>query len=410
MRILSTAAICVPLYLGSSATAADPAPWVASWTTSPIRTSTEQRIPDANGGDATVRQIVRLTLGGRAIRVRFTNRYGTTPLRIAGAHVAIAAGPALATINGASDRALTFDGSASVEIPPGADFWSDPVPFAATPLSDLAISTRFATLPEQQTGHPGARTRSWIVAGDRLADPDLAGATPVERWFQIAAVEVTAAPTARAIVALGDSITDGYGVTEGQHLRWTDGLARRLSAAPRTRAVAVLNHGIGGNCLLAECSGPNALARFDSDVVSQPGVRYVILFEGVNDLGRLGRERTVSAEERRAHVRQMIAGYRQIVARARALKLTVIGGTITPFVGNDYYHPDAAAEAARQAINDWIRTPGHFDAVIDFDRVVRDPARPDRLLPAYDSGDHLHPSMAGYRAMAEAVPLALFGH
>ena len=365
-------------------------------------------MPGGTTGDTTVRQVVRLTLGGQTVRVRFTNRFGTTPLRITGAHVAIAAGPAAAAIDGASDRALTFGGNTGVEVPAGADFWSDPVAIPVRPLSDLAISTRFAALPEQQTGHPGARTRSWVGAGDRLADASFADAAPVERWFQIAAVEVRAAPAARAIVALGDSITDGYGVTGGQHLRWTDGLARRLSAARATQGVAVLNHGIGGNCLLAECSGPNALARFDNDVASQPGARYVIVLEGVNDLGRLGRERPASADERRAHVRQMIAGYAQIVARARALKLTVIGGTITPFVGNDYYHPDAAGEVARQAINAWIRTPGNFDAVIDFDAVVRDPARPDRMLPAYDSGDHLHPSMAGYRAMADAVPLILF--
>lgn len=397
------------LLIGAApATSGDPHRWVASWTTSPIRSSAGQALPLPASRDATVRQVVRLTLGGRAIRVRFSNRFGTTPLRIAGAHVAVASGPAAAGIDRATDRALTFGGSAGVEVPAGADFWSDPVPFPAKPLADIAITTRFAALPDQQTGHPGARTRNWIADGDHLSDAGFADARPVERWFQIAAVEVAATPAARAIVALGDSITDGYGVTDGRHLRWTDGLARRLSAGAGTRGVAVLNHGIGGNCLLAECSGPNALARFDSDVASQPGARHVIVLEGVNDLGRLGRERVVGADERRTQVQQMIAGYRQIVARARALKLTVIGGTIMPFVGNDYYHPDAAGEAARQAINAWIRTPGNFDAVIDFDRVVRDPARPDRMLPAYDSGDHLHPSMAGYQAMADAIPLTLF--
>lgn len=408
MRILSTVGF-VLLYCGIASASPSTLPtWVSTWTTSPIRSNPEHALPSPTPGNMTVRQVVRLTLGGAALRVRFTNRFGTTPLRIAGAHVAVASGPAAAGIQADTDRALSFGGRPDVEVPAGADFWSDPVPFAAKPLSDLAITTHFAALPDQQTGHPGARTRSWIAGGDRLADTAFADARPVERWFQIAAVEVTAAPSARAIVALGDSITDGYGVTDGRHLRWTDDLARRLSAAPRTRRIAVLNHGIGGNCLLAECSGPNALARFDSDVASQPGARYVIVLEGVNDLGRLGRERTVSPEERQSQVQQMIAGYAQIVARARALRLTVIGGTITPFVGNDYYHPDAAAEAARQAINAWIRTPGHFDAVIDFDRIVRDPARPDRLLPAYDSGDHLHPSIAGYRAMADAVPLTLF--
>lgn len=400
--------IVLAMVLSIGATPAGAEPWVAGWTTSPVRSPPEQQLTENQARDTTVRQVVRLTIGGRAVRVRFSNRFGTTPLRIAGAHVALATGPADAAIRPGTDRPLTFAGHADVEVPPGADFWSDSVQIAVPALQDVAISTRFAALPQQQTGHAGARTRSWIAPGDRLGDVQFADAAPIERWFQIAAVEVDAAPKARAIVALGDSITDGYGVKDGRHQRWTDGLARRLSAGAATRDVAVLNHGIGGNCLLVECSGANALARFDSDVASQPGAKYLIVLEGINDLGSIGRERAVTAAERQAHVARMIAGYAQLVARARALGMTVIGGTVMPFVGNDYYHPDTAAETARQAVNAWIRTPGHFDAVIDFDRVVRDPARPDRLLPAYDSGDHLHPSMAGYRAMADAVPLTLF--
>lgn len=400
-RFLLTAAAMatVPAHAG---------PWVGGWTTSPIKPNGEQVLSDTQYRDTTIRQVVRLTIGGSAVRVRFSNRFGATPLRIAAAHVALATGPAAASTRPGSDRALTFGGKRAVDIPAGADFWSDPVALPVVALADLAVSTRFAALPEQQTGHPGARTRSWIAPGDRLDDATLADAVPVERWFQIAGVEVDAAPAARAIVALGDSITDGYGVKDGRNLRWTDGLARRLAANRATRDVAVLNHGIGGNCLLVECLGPNALSRFDSDVLSQPGARYLILLEGINDLGGLARETPVGADERRAHVERMIAGYAQVVARARAKGLKVIGGTVMPFVGNDYYHPDAAAEASRQAVNAWIRTPGNFDAVIDFDRVVRDPVRPDRLLPAYDSGDHLHPSMAGYQAMADAVPLTLF--
>ena len=400
--------IVLAFALSIMVTSAGAEPWIAGWTTSPVRSAPEQQLRETQARDTTVRQVVRVTIGGRAIRVRFSNRFGTTPLRIAGAHVALATGPAEAAIRPGSDRSLTFAGRADVEVPAGADFWSDSVQIVLPALQDVAISTRFAALPQQQTGHAGARTRSWIAPGDRLSDVRFADAAPVERWFQIAAVEVDAAPKARAIVALGDSITDGYGVKDGLHQRWTDGLARRLSAHAATRDVAVLNHGIGGNCLLAECSGANALARFDSDVASQPGAKYLIVLEGINDLGGIGRERAVTVEERRAHVARMVAGYRQIVTRARALGMKAIGGTVMPFVGNDYYHPDAAAEAARQAVNQWIRTPGNFDAVIDFDRVVRDPARPDWLLPAYDSGDHLHPSMAGYRAMADAVPLALF--
>ena len=383
-------------------------PWVAAWTTSPIRPNPEQVLTEAQYRDTTIRQVVRLTIGGPAVRVRFSNRFGGQPLRIAAANVALATGPAAAAIRPGSDRALTFGGKRAVEIPAGADYWSDPVALPVTALADLAISTRFADLPQQQTGHPGARTRSWIAQGDRLSDAAFADATPVERWFQIAGVEVDAPPSARAIVALGDSITDGYGVKDGRNLRWTDGLARRLTANRATRDVAVVNHGIGGNCLLVECLGPNALSRFDGDVLSQPGARYMVLLEGINDLGGLAREKPASAEERRTHVDRMIAGYAQVVARARAKGLKVIGGTVMPFMGNEYYHPDAAAEASRQAVNAWIRMPGNFDAVIDFDRIVRDPARPDRLLPAYDSGDHLHPSMAGYQAMADAVPLVLF--
>ncbi|MEP9400703.1 SGNH/GDSL hydrolase family protein [Sphingomonas sp. VNH70] len=384
-------------------------PWVAGWTTSPVKAGTEQRLPPDQAQDTTVRQIVRVTIGGRALRVRFTNAFGATPLRIAGAHVALATGPADAATRPGSDRALTFAGKADVVIPAGADWWSDPVALPLRAFDDVAISTRFADLPEQQTGHAGARTRSWVAKGDALADPVFAGAAPVERWFQIAGVEVDAAPAARAIVAFGDSITDGYGTSGGAHARWTDGLARRLAANRATAQVAVLNHGIGGNCVLAECSGPNALARFDRDVLSQPGVTHVVLLEGINDLGGLARERSVSAQERVAHSARLIAGYGQLVARGRARGLKVIGGTVMPFVGNGYYHPDAAAEAARQAVNAWIRTPGNFDAVIDFDRAIRDPAQPDRMLPAYDSGDHLHPSVAGYKAMADAVPLAVFG-
>ncbi|KQM98848.1 SGNH/GDSL hydrolase family protein [Sphingomonas sp. Leaf25] len=391
--------------IGSPAAAG---PWVAGWTTSPLKTNAEQMLNPQQATGTTIRQIVRLSLGGRAVRVRFTNAFGATPLRIAGAHVALATGPAAATTKQASDRALTFAGRGDVTIPAGADWWSDPVTLPVAAFDDLAISIRFAELPQQQTGHPGARTRSWIAPGDALADPAFAGAAPVERWFQIAGVEVDAVPTARAIVAFGDSITDGYGTRDGVNARWTDGLARRLAAHRTTRSVAVVNHGIGGNCVLIECSGPNALSRFDRDVLSQPGARYLILLEGINDLGGLARERSVSAAERDAHTARLIAGYAQIVARARSRGLRVIGGTVMPFVGNDYYHADAQAEAARQAVNRWIRTPGNFDAVIDFDRAVRDPAHPDRLLPAYDSGDHLHPSAVGYKAMADAVPLTLF--
>jgi len=213
---------------------------------------------------------------------------------------------------------------------------------------------------------------------------------------------------AQLIVALGDSITDGRGSTTNGNDRWTDRLAQRLQADPATRHLAIVNQGIGGNRLLNDGLGPNALARLDRDVLAQPGVRYLILLEGINDIGTLTRETPVSDVEHARLVSRIIGAYRQIVMRARAKGIKVIGGTILPFAGNDYYHPDARNEADRQAVNSWIREPGNFDAVVDFDRAMRDPVRPDRLLPRYDVGDALHPSPEGYRAMAEAIPLDLF--
>src|SRR6185312_1180526 len=212
------------------------------------------------------------------------------------------------------------------------------------------------------------------------------------------------------IVALGDSITDGHAVPTNSDTRWTDAFARRLAASPKTSGLSVLNVGTGGNRLLLDGLGPNALARFDRDVLAQTGVRYLIVLEGINDLDSATRLAPISAAQHAELVHQIIGAYGQIVRRAHAHGIFVIGGTITPDGGSDYYHPSAESEADRQAVNAWIRQPGHFDAVVDFDRAVRDPRHPGRLLPADDSGDHLHPRPAGYRVMAQAIPLKLFAH
>ncbi|MEO8113370.1 MAG: GDSL-type esterase/lipase family protein, partial [Phenylobacterium sp.] len=309
-----------------------------------------------------------------------------------------------AAIAPSSDRALSFAGQPGVTIPAGAEYLSDPLAFAAAPLSSLTISLHLAAAPAQQTSHPGSRATSYLARGDRVSAPDLPGAKTFEHWFQIAGVEVTAPKGTAAVVALGDSITDGHGATTNGDDRWPDVLARRL----RPLGLSVLNHGIGGNRLLLDGAGPNALARFDRDVLGQAGVRYLIVLEGVNDLGTLTRDAPASPETHADLVRRMIGAYQQIVTRARAHGIRVIGATILPDGGSSYYHPDAANEADRQAVNRWIRVPGDFDAVIDFDRLTRDPARPDRMAAAFDSGDGLHPGPAGYRAMGEAIPLSLF--
>ena len=228
----------------------------------------------------------------------------------------------------------------------------------------------------------------------------------MERWFQLASINVNGRKKTRAVVAFGDSITDGHGSTTDGNDRWPDVLARRLNAAKMP--VAVLNEGIGGNHLLTNGLGENALERMDRDVLAQNGVKYLMVFEGINDIGMLARGKTASAEEHKVLVERMIAAYEQIVFRGHAHGLKVIGATITPFMGSGYYAPTAANEADREAVNAWIREPGHFDAVVDFDKAVRDPTDESRLLSADDSGDHLHPGPKGYEAMGDAIPLALF--
>jgi lysophospholipase L1-like esterase len=237
---------------------------------------------------------------------------------------------------------------------------------------------------------------------------DLPEAKRVEHWYQVSGIDVVAAQKSAAIVVLGDSITDGHAATTNGNDRWTDVLAARLQGSAATRNVAVLNEGIGGNHLLTDGLGPNALARFDRDVIAQAGVRYVIVLEAINDLGDLTRAADVSVEAHSEMVQRIIAAYEQIISRAHAHGIEAIGATILPDMGSTYYHPGPSNEADRQAVNAWIRAPGHFDAVIDFDKTMKDPQQPDRLLPAYDSGDHLHPSPSGYQAMGETVRLSLF--
>lgn len=387
----------------SAAQAAPACSWQAAWASAQLAPDAANAMPAAGMTGATLREIVRPTLGASKLRVRFSNAFGGTPLVILGAGLARSADNRSDRIDPASRRTLTFAGAAGVTIPPGADWLSDPVALDVKAFDDLAISLRASGDPASQTAHPGSRATSYVAAGDQIAAETLTGATPVDHWYLLSGIEVERCAAANGIVMLGDSITDGRGSTTNGNDRWPDVLARRLGGK-----AAVLNQGIGGNRVLLDGLGPSALARLDRDVLAQPGVRYVLVLEGINDLGVLTRLETKTPAERKAFVTQLTAGYAQIVARAHARGMKVYGATITPDTGSAYYHPDAGSEADRQAINAWIRAPGHFDAVVDFDAVTRDPANPSRLAPAFDSGDHLHPNPAGYKAMGEAVPLALF--
>ena len=382
--------------------------WVGSWAASQQLVEPSNMLSPEDLHDATLRQIVHLSLGGNEIRVRLSNRFGTMPLHLTAVHVARPSSPGAGKIVPGSDKALSFSGLPAVTIPPHADYVSDRVSFPLNALSDLAITLHIDLSPGTETGHPGSRATSYITHGDLVSALDLPGAKAVEHWYFIAGIDVAAAQEASAIVVLGDSITDGHGATTNGNDRWTDILAQRLDAQPSTRNLAVLNQGIGGNHLLSDGLGLNALARFDQDVIAQPGIGYLIVLEGINDIGMLARTGEVPRAEHDALVRQMIGAYEQVIVRAHTCNIKVIGTTILPFVGSSYYHPGPSSEADRQAVNEWIRTPGHFDAMIDFDKVTRDPEQSERLLPSFDSGDHLHPSPAGYAAMAQAIPISLF--
>ena len=385
-----------------------PQVWVASWGASQQIPEPQNAVAAGDLRDATVRQVFHLSLGGPVLRVHLSNAFGTEALHFTSVHIARPVSPSSSAIDPATDRALTFAGSSDVTVPPGTEFISDAVDYPVAALSDLAVTFHLNSPPATQTGHPGSRATSYLVHGDFVGAPNLLDAKNVDHWYQVSGIDVLAPAGGASIVVLGDSITDGHGATTNGNDRWTDILAQRLQASANKRSIGVSNQGIGGNHLLTDGLGPNALARFDRDVLAPAGVRWVILFEGVNDLGGLTRDGEVTTEQHSVRVKHIISAYEQIVQRAHAHGLRVFGATITPYVGSDYYHPGPLSEADRQAVNAWIRVAGHFDAVIDFDSVVRDPQHLDRLLPAFDCGDHLHPSPAGYRAMGEAVQLNLF--
>jgi lysophospholipase L1-like esterase len=385
--------------------------WVGTWACSPLGDPASAQ-PAPGFADSTLRQIVHVSIGGARIRVRFSNAFGTTALIIPSAHVALAAGGS--AIRPESDRSLTFHGEPSVTIPPGALMISDPLDFDLAPLSALAITIHLAGVPETVTYHPGSRSTSFLQTGDSVGSPDLANAAHVDHWYFINGVDVWSRNASAAVVTLGDSITDGAKTTTNRNARWPDGLARRLHDNKKTANVAVLNEGIGGNRLLRDGAGPNALARFDRDVLAQAGVRWLVILEGVNDIGTRDVEPApagASAREPQAMpkgelAQRLIAAFEQIIVRAHAHNIRVYGATILPFEGAGYYSADG--ETDRQTINTWIRTSGQFDAVIDLDIATRDPQHPAHLSAAADSGDHLHPADGGYKIMSDSVDLRLF--
>jgi len=384
--------------------------WVPGWTASPQPVWADGFVLPlglpASLQNQTVRQVVRAGVGGSRVRIVLSNEYGTQPLRIGAAHIA-AAGDAAGSIRGPS-LALTFGGQTTATVPAGAPLVSDPVAMDVAALQRLAVSLYFPQTTALTTIHWDGLQPAQIASGNVAGAATVKADSVVNSRVFLSAVLVEAAPGTRSVVAFGDSITDGAASTPGTDSRWPDFLARRLAG----QNVAVLNAGISGGRVLKNHMGPNALARFERDVLGQPGVAGVVLLMGINDISWPGS--TFEPTEPATQADALISGYRQLITRARSRGVRIAGATLTPFEGAltmpgspiaNYYNP--AKDALRQRINAWIRTSGEFDAVLDFDAVVRDPQNPLRILPAYDSGDHLHLGDAGNKAVADSVDLKL---
>lgn len=397
---LAAAALAAMLAVSGPATAQyhEVGHWVGSWATSPVE-------PGPSFADQTLRQIVYVSIGGDRLRVRLSNFFGAAPLVVDAASVGIPAGGA--DIAAGTLRQLTFGGEPSVTIAAGARVLSDPVELGIDGASTLAVSLYVAGDSGPSTMHTRAHQTNYVSApGNYVMDENMPAIRVETSWFWLTGIEVFAHPNTVAVAASGDSITEGFASTPDANARYPDELARRLLARnPGQPKMAVLNAGISGNRLLSDVFGPNGQSRLDRDVLTQSGVTHVILLEGINDLG-LGSSffpPPVSAE-------QVIAGYKQVIARAQARGLKILLGTIMPCKGFEAFVPgywNPANEVERQAINEWIRTTDLHDGYVDFDAALRDPDDPESLYPPYDSGDFLHPSDAGYARMAEEAEKAL---
>jgi lysophospholipase L1-like esterase len=399
LKVTLTIVLCVPSLLAKP----EAKKWVGTWASSPLLDShaknAEELLAAGTQSGATLREVIHVSIGGDMIRVRFSNLYGTSPLVIGAVEIAQTL-KGVAIVPG-TNKAVTFNGQPSVSIPPGALVVSDPTSFKLAALSDLTVSFFLPNPTGPVTEHQLGNATSYHVTGNVVSSASLDSPTTATSWYYLNGVDTLAAADAGAVITIGDSITDGAKSTIDTNQRWPDELARRLQADSKYRNLSVLNEGISGNKILLDGAGPNALARFDRDVLAQSGAKYLLILEGINDIGRLH-----GTPDAGLTAADLISALNQMVVRAHAHGIAVVGCTLTPYHGAGYYTENG--EAIRKAVNDWIRTGGVLDGFVDFEAAVRDPNHPDTFLPTVDPGDHLHPNDAGYKAMGDAIDLKLF--
>jgi lysophospholipase L1-like esterase len=365
--------------------------WVGTWATANQVTEPDNLPPAPGLAHNTLRQVVRVSIGGSKLRLKLSNEYGSSAVAITAVHVAKAT--STGGIDTASDKPLTFGGVANVSIRAEMAVTSDPFDFELAPLSSVAITIAFGSQSGDVTGHPGSRTTSTLQSGNQVSAATLSGST-TDHWYFISGIDVLAPASSAAIAILGDSLTDGRGSTTNLNDRWPDALAKRLQDNAATKGVAVLNLGIGGNAVTRGGLGPTATARFESQILGQAGVKWVIVLEGINDIGG-----GASADS-------LTSAFQQLIEQSHAKGLLIYGIPLLPFGGSSYDSAGASRTAA--IVNTWIRAAGHFDASFPCDRAVGDGGNPPKLKAAYDSGDQLHLSPAGYQRVADAIDLTKF--
>lgn len=374
--------------------------WVGTWSTAPQLVEPRNMPPEPGLAGNTLRQILAVSIGGEELRMKFTNEFSNSPLELNKVQIAVSKDSS--AIDQSTTKTLEFNGKESVTIPAGEAVYSDPVKFTLDPRMRVAVTIAYGEAPSDVTGHPGSRTTSFLIKGQHAQpDADFDNAIKTDHWYTINTINVKADEPAAAVAILGNSITDGRGSGTNKQNRWPDILAKELLKNPNTDHIGVLNMGIGGNAVLRGGLGPTALDRFNRDILQQKGVKWLILFEGVNDLGGT-RDSTAAFNVANG----LISAYQKMIAEAHEQGIKVYGGTITP-IDKSFYYKDFREEA-RQKINDWIRNSGKFDAVIDFDEAMRNPDNPSVIRENAHDGDHLHPNEYGYEIMGKAVDLSLF--